>query len=309
MQKHTPEERAALERALAALAAEEPLSADDHAALSALEGGDLDAFARAWGALPAGARARLVLALRAAAAERLSLDYCAINRVALADAAPEVRLAAVESALEERDPALLERLLEMLRSDPHGRVRRAVAEDLARFALLCELGDLDAATTGRVRAALTRALEDRAEEPGVRNAALAALGYFSDGPMAETLAAHFRDPDLRLGAVRGMGRSADPRWTDRLLPVLGSEDPDLRLEAARALGGIEDERAIGPLSEVLDDSDTDVRLAAIAALGEIGGEEARDALLYVAEDLDPRVRDAVEKALADLTFYADPLAL
>src|SRR5919206_195205 len=102
-----------------------------------------------------------------------------------------------------------------------------------------------------------------------------ALGYFSDVETAETLAAGFSDPDLRLGAVRGMGRSADPRWTDRLMPVLGSDDPAMREEAARALGEIEDERAVTPLAELVDDPVMQVRLAVIQALGHIRGDDAR----------------------------------
>jgi len=179
-------------------------------------------------------------------------------------------------------------------------VRLAAAEDLARFTLLAELEDLDAESTARLRTRLQEVLADSNQAPGVRNAALAALGYFSDVLIAELLGAAFVDPTLRLGAVRGMGRTADPRWTDRLMPVLGSENPDLREEAARALGEIEDERAVTPLAELVDDPEQEVRMAVIGALGHIGGDDAREALLYLAEAPQDEVREAAEQALEEL---------
>ena len=253
-----------------------------------------------WAALPAGARARLVRTLHSAAEQRLRLDFSAVNHLALRDDDPEVRLAGVQAAIEDRSPALLDALLEMVQSDPDTDVRHAAAEDLARFTLLAELDDLDVELTARLRSRLQAVVQDERQAPRIRASALAALGYFSDADTAERLAASFSDPQLRPGAVRGMGRSADPRWTDRLMPVLGSDDPQLRVEAARALGEIEDERAVTPLVEVIDDPVREVRLAVIDALGHIGGEEAREALLYVAEDPDDEVRAAAERALEDI---------
>jgi HEAT repeat protein len=198
----------------------------------------------------------------------------------------------------------------MVKSDPSTDVREAAAEDLARFTLLAELEDLDADATTRLRFTLAEVVNDERQAPRVRAAVLAALGYFSDVATDELLAAGFSDPTLRVGAVRGMGRTADPRWTDRLMPVLGSEDPELREEASRALGEIEDERAVTPLMEVLDDPVDEVRLAAIGALGHIGGEEAREALLYLAEGAEDPIREAVEKALEEIeAAEGDPLDL
>jgi HEAT repeat protein len=252
----------------------------------------------------------LVRGLRGAAEERLRLDFSSVNQLALQDPDERVRLAGVECALEDRSPALLDRLLQLVRGDPSALVRRAAAEDLARFALLGELDDLDPDSTRRVREHLLEAVHASDEDPSVRASALAALGYFSDEAMMHELASAFSDPLLRLGAVRGMGRSADPRWTDRLMPVLGSEDPSMREEAARALGEIEDERAVSPLIELVDDQVPGVRLAAIEALGTIGGEEAREALLYALEDPDTAIREAAERAIGDLEEREnDPLDL
>ena len=310
MPRRTDEEQADFSRALSSIADEEPLSTPELDALSVLEGGDLESFRQVWAGLPAPARARLVRVLRGAAEERLRLDFSSVNQLALDDPDERVRLAGVECALEDRSTMLLNRLVELVRDDPSARVRRAAAEDLARFSLLGELDDLDADSTRRLRERLLDAVHASDEEASVRGSALAALGYFSDDAMMQELASAFSDPLLRLGAVRGMGRSADPRWTDRLMPVLGSEDPQMREEAARALGEIEDDRAVSPLVELVDDQVRTVRLAAIEALGTIGGEDAREALLYALEDPDDTIREAAEKAIGDLEEREnDPLDL
>jgi len=310
MPRQTEEQQADFARAMQSVAEQAPMPEAEVDTLSMLEGADLDRFREVWDRLPAGARARLIWALHGAAAQRLRLDFSALNRLALEDADPQVRLAGVQSVIEDRSPTLLQKLLELVKSDPSVDVRSAAAEDLARFTLLSELGDLDPELAARLRAELQEVARDESQAPRVRTAALAALGYFSDTDIAEELAAGFGNLDMRVGAVRGMGRTADPRWTDRLMPVLGSEDPQLRQEAARALGEIEDERALTPLIEIVDDPVTEVRLSVIEALGHIGGEDAREALLYLAESPEDGIREAAEHALEEIeAAEGDPLDL
>lgn len=308
--RRTDEEQAEFTRALQSVADQGPLSQSELDSLNMLEGADLAEFQKVWERLPAGARERLIRGLRGAAESRLRLDYSAVNHLGLEDVDPVVRRAAVNAAIEDQSPELLARLITLMQSDPSTDVRQAAADDLSRFTLLAELDDLDDGSTTRLRSALREVVAKTDEAPRVRTSALAALGYFSDTDTAEDLATAFADPTLRVGAVRGMGRTADPRWTDRLMPVLGSEDPDLREEAARALGEIEDERAVTPLVEVVDDPVQSVRMAVIEALGHIGGEEAREALLYIAEAGNDEVASAAERALEDLeAAEGDPLDL
>jgi HEAT repeat protein len=308
--RQTDQEQADFEHALEAVAEQAPLPQAELDSLSMLEGPDLGRFRETFERLPADARARLVRGLHGAAEQRLRLDYSAINRLALEDAEARVRLAGVRSAIEDRGAYLLDKLLELVANDPSVDVRQAAAEDLARFTLLAELEDLDATTTARLRTRLQQVVADVAQAPRVRASALASLGYFSDALIGQLLTTSFADPDLTLGAVRGMGRSADPRWTEQLVPVLGDEDPQLREEAVRALGEIEDERAVTPLTDLVDDSVPEVRLAVIQALGHIGGDEAREALLYLAEAPDDEVRSAAEAALEELeAAEGDPMDL
>ncbi|HEY3060680.1 MAG TPA: HEAT repeat domain-containing protein [Chloroflexota bacterium] len=306
--RQTEEQRADFANALRSVAEEGPLPQAELDSLSRLEGDDLTSFRDAFGGLSAPARARLVRALRDVAEARLRLDFSALNRVALDDPDPLVRLAGINSIVEDRSPALFDKLLDLLANDPHVELRVAAAEDLARFVLLAELEDLDRETATTLRTRLLAVVDNEREDQRVRSAALASLGYFSDVDMMERLAAAFTTPLLRLGAIRGMGRSADPRWTDRLMPVLGSDFPEMRAEAARALGEIEDERAVTPLVELIDDPDQQVRLAVIDALGHIGTEEGREALLYLAEEAQDVVREAAEKALQEIEdAEGDPL--
>jgi len=308
--RHTEQEQADFARALVSIAEQGPLSQPEIDTLSVLDGADLDRFREAWAPLPAGARARLIVALRGAAEQRLRLDFSAVNRLALEDADPQVRQAGVQSAIEDRSPALLKKLLELVRSDPSIEVRFAAAEDLARFTLLGELDDLEPEMTAELKSRLLSIVRDQNQAARVRGSALAALGYFSDVESARELASGFSDPVLRLGAVRAMGRTADPRWTDRLMPVLGSDDPQLRVEAAHELGEIEDERAVTPLVELLEDPEPDVQLAVIQALGQIGGEDAREALLFLAEASEDQLREAADKALEEIeAAEADPMDL
>jgi HEAT repeat protein len=308
--RHTEEEQADFAKALVSIAEQGSLSQPEVDTLSVLDGADLDRFREVWAALPAGARARLIVALRGTAEERLRLDFTALNHLALEDADPQVRLAGVRSAIEDRSPALLNKLLELVSSDPSVEVRFAAAEDLARFTLLGELEDLEPEVTTDLKKRLLNVVRDQNQAARVRGSALAALGYFSDGDNAKELASGFSDPILRLGAVRAMGRTADPRWTDRLMPVLGSDDPQLRLEAARALGELEDERAATPLVELLEDPEPDVQLAVIQALGQIGGEDAREALLFLAEAAEDQLREAADKALEEIEAgETDPMDL
>jgi HEAT repeat protein len=308
--RHTEEEQAEFAHALQLIAEQEPLPQAEVDTLSVLEGDDLARYREVWSVLPAGARARLLLALRNTAEQRLRLDFSALNRIALEDEDPQVRLAGLRSTIEDRSLALLRKLLDLVESDPSVDVRFAAAEDLSRFTLLAELDDLHPETTAELKQRLRDVVRDTDQAPKVRASALAALGYFSDVETAEDLATGFTDLALRPGAVRGMGRSADARWTDRLMPVLGSEDPQLRMEAARALGEIEDERAVTPLVELVDDPETDVRLAVIRTLGQIGGEDAREALLYLAESAEDQIREAAEAALEEIeAAEGDPLDL
>ncbi len=199
--RQTEEEQAVFDHALELVAEQGPMSEEEVNSLSVLEGADLARFHDVWSKLPAGARARLLVALHGAAEQRLRLDFSALNQLALDDPDPQVRLAGLRSTIEDQSPQLLRKLLDLMQSDPSPEVRLAAVEDLARFTLLGELEHLDAETVSQLRALLQEVVRDAHQAPLVRASALAALGYFSDTETAQDLALGFSDPILRLGAI------------------------------------------------------------------------------------------------------------
>src|SRR5258708_7209502 len=116
--RHTEEEQADFARALQAVADQATLPQAELDSLSVLEGSDHTRFREVFSTLPAPARARLIIALRGASEERLRLDYSQLNLVALDDPDPQVRLAGVQAAIEDRGRPLLRKLLDLVESDP-----------------------------------------------------------------------------------------------------------------------------------------------------------------------------------------------
>src|SRR5205807_9300981 len=131
--RQTEEEQAVFDHALELVADQGPLQQEQVDSLSMLEGTDLARFHDAWAKLPAGARARLLVALRGAAENRLRLDFSALNQLALDDQDAQVRLAGIRSTIEDNSLVLLRKLLELVQSEPDLDVRWAAVEDLARF--------------------------------------------------------------------------------------------------------------------------------------------------------------------------------
>src|SRR5229473_6894882 len=105
--RQTEEEQAVFDHTLELVAEQGPLSQEEVDKLSMLEGTDLARFHEVWAKLPAGARARLLVALHGAAEQRLRLDFSALNRLALDDIDPQVSLAGLHSTIDDRSPELL----------------------------------------------------------------------------------------------------------------------------------------------------------------------------------------------------------
>src|SRR5207253_9129937 len=73
--RQTEEEQAVFDHALAQVAEQGPMAQEEVDSLSMLEGADLARFHDVWAKLPAGARARMLVALHGAAENRLRLDF------------------------------------------------------------------------------------------------------------------------------------------------------------------------------------------------------------------------------------------
>ncbi len=163
--------------------------------------------------------------------------------------------------------------------------------DRRSVALAGHTGDVETARRGL-----------RADDPGVRAAALGALerlGVLDDGQLASAL----DDPDVSVRR-RAVELAARHPALD-LLPALGDADASVVEMAAWACGEHE-----APAPGVLDTliglaggaGDPLVREAAVAALGAIGDDRALDAILAATADR-PAIR---RRAVLALAPFVDP---
>jgi HEAT repeat protein len=275
--------------------------------LSALADDRYADFRTLWDSMTGPQRLGLLDSLHTEAEQQVHLDFTPIWALALADASPRVRAAAIAYSADEEGHWLLDPLLRLAADDPDAHVRGAAAEALARFAYLAEVGDLPARRGEQIQDVLLATVAKTEEPIGVRGNALASVGYFSTRRVHDAILAGHADRDLRQSAVRAMGRSCDPSWTETLLADSQSGNAAIREEVARAIGEIEDTRGVSRLLELLEDPTIAVRVTAIWALGQIGGEEAQEALAYCLEDPNETVREAAETALAEIAERDDPL--
>lgn len=181
-------------------------------------------------------------------------------------------------------------------------LRRAAVEMIGK-AVPHMLGSLDhqvdlfaAAVTGRLRDL----------DAGVRQAAVEALGFFSEA-IVPHLAVLLDDPDLdvRGAAAFGLARvdGAAAPHVATIASWLADSNPMLRRVAAEALGRFRGRAAAhaDALAERLQDEDADVREASAVALGAIGAIQWCDLLAdSLAEDADANVREAAARAFQQL---------
>lgn len=91
-----------------------------------------------------------------------------------------------------------------------------------------------------------------------------------------------------------------------LVDEKGRSLPDMRVSALRALGKVGDGRAVEPLAALLDDPD--MQVSATIALGRIGDERAIPALLDVLGDQDEFGARIVQPFPGLLPFVRHPIA-
>ena len=298
-----------LAHAVDALAGSGDLTDEHIGALSNLVLTDLDAVREAWGALKVERRLEVLRQLSAAEHRSARFDFNAIYVFAMSDSEPSVRQLAVESIVSENGASPLSTVSRLATSDPDPAVQEAALRCLGPFALMAELGELDDAAPGRLRALLLGVLTDAKSPLGARREALSAVGYVDNATVTVALQKSFDDEDLRLWAIQGMGHTANPDWIDTLLGEATNLDTAIRQAVAYACGDIADERAATGIAELVDDPEVGVRLAAIWALGQVGGEEARETLIYALEDDDEEIRKAAEEAISELEESEDPLSM
>lgn len=196
------------------------------------------------------------------------------------------RLSATRGAILARGDAGIPDLLEALRSNDDAmravglRAVRELQGEKVLSVLVTELPRLPPA----IRAQVVWALVDRTE-PGV----LTAIEH------------HVRasEPEVRLAAVRSLGRIGGETSLPLLLHTLTADLPAAERDAAqRSLATIRTPQADAALLRALATTSGETRSKFIAILGERGAETATPELLRLARDPDRATRGAALRALA-----------
>lgn len=137
----------------------------------------------------------------------------------------------------------------------------------------------------------------------LRNAAADALcqiGRVEPDAMIKTVAPYLESPDsdLRLLAVRTIGKISTTVVEKHLLLALKDVTPEVRCEALRGLAGHQSARLLSGLSLALTDEVSDVRRLAAAAIGAFPARRSTPVLLHALDDPDPWVRMEAVRALS-----------
>lgn len=279
--------------------------------LAGLTAGQVQELWLVWQGLDVDVRRRVILALTETAETNFELDFNAVGRMALGDQAASVRELAIDLLWEDESADLLNALLAMAASDDSVEVRASAASALGRFALMGELGGLNAADFARVQDTLIDLLYDSQEDLDVRRRALEALANSTHDTVDDAIVEAYQsdDPRMRVSAVFAMGRTADPQWTPQVIAELESDEAEMRFEAARAAGELELEDALPLLAQLAFEGDVETRDAAIWSLGEIGGKEALRVLNVLADEAreneDEELLNALEDAIASASLGGD----
>lgn len=142
--------------------------------------------------------------------------------------------------------------------------------------------------SARSRAAAAEALADAKEDD--KQAACDAL---------VKLAAD-AEPNVRFTALAALGRLAEARTLDAILPRFDDEVGMVREAAVIAAAQLRDARALPRVRKALADERPEVRFQAVISLAELAGEDARVSLFPALADDDALVRANAAAALATL---------
>jgi HEAT repeat protein len=274
--------------------------------LSDLSHDQLASLSDRWTTIGTARRRHIMDALVQIAEANFTVNFNGIFRLGLLDEDAEVRAHAIDGLWEDRDQALVDKLMELLATDPSTLVRTAAATGLGRFVLMAELDELEQETGQAVVEALWKVIEDGHEALEPRRRAVESISYSGVEGVENLIERAYRDSveKMRISAIFSMGRSADPAWATTVIGELASSNPEMRFEAARACGELEIRQAVPSLITMIADADREVQQAAISALGKIGGDEARRALQLCCESDDVVVAAAGEDALSELELSA-----
>ena len=286
-------------------------SAQELVVLSDLSLADMRRVQEAWGTISDPCRLHVIQSLVEESVTNLHVQLGRLLRLALKDDLPDVRILAVRGLWEDREADLVGPLIQILNNDPYDTVRAAAAEALGAFVLAGELDELSPALAIRAEEALLAVLHAELEPMTVQARALEGIAFSGETGIRELIedCYYSHNEEMRLAALRAMGRSADVRWRSTVQAELGSPEDEMRAAAARACGELEARDALEDLIELLSDESKAVRLATIFSLGRLGGRRTKEMLNAMSASEDPDEVKAAEDALEETLFYGDAQGL
>jgi len=282
----------------------QPLSVAKLYALSNLEKDDVERVQAAWPTLPGERRSAAMRHLVDITETNFEVNFEPVFRLALDDAEPSVREAALDGLSEDEDPALIPALVRLMHSDPAEEVRAAAAGALGHFVYLDEIEEISPDRITPALQALRTTIASTTEPIAVRRRAVEAISFSGAEDMPDIIRQAYASPDetMRVSAVFAMGSSADEQWIDTIISELEAQSPAMRYEAARAAGELEARNAVPTLARLLDDPDIEVQTMAVWALGQIGGDRARKLLVQVTQGNDEALAEAATEALGEMDW-------
>lgn len=281
-----------------------PFSAVHLHRFSDIHPADLAALKTAWEQIDTNRRAALMEDLEDLLDADTLVSFDDLSLLAIEDADPRVRSAAIRLMWETNNTSFWRRLLRLLKDDPEEAVRGAAASGLGVYIYEGELEEIPEAQFKTIEKALLDTLRG-SDTPYVRQKSLEALGFSSNPELHALIQKAFSDKDIkwRVSALFAMGRSADERWKDAVTKSLHDPDAEIRFEAVRAAGELSLKNTRQILMEMLvkadNREDADMRQAVVWSLSQIGGERVRQvlaALLDQAEDEEEEefIAEAIE---------------
>ncbi|MCA9597791.1 MAG: HEAT repeat domain-containing protein [Myxococcales bacterium] len=265
------------------------------------------------------------------ASEQASADVVSVVRAALRDANVEVACAALSAAAALGDASTLPLVARWLNPSEPVAARKLAEGALARLSerhpdvareFAAAAGPESAAAVATIIANGTAPVFGTAEkdveylssllsheQAPLRRVALDALATLPSplGVEAVAFALSDEEPEVRLAAVRALGRLGGAVATQRLFDLVDdAEEPELSAAAIRALGETGDVRAIGVLRDIARSADGLAAVAAVDALSRTGDPRRIDALIDASSHPDSEV---VKSALRGLALERDPRAV
>jgi HEAT repeat protein len=108
------------------------------------------------------------------------------------------------------------------------------------------------------------------------------------------------DPDIRLGAIRAVGRYGDSHDALYLLGIVRTASRELSVAIVESLASLPGQGVDATILKAIDTRDTATRVAAIDALGRRAYVASIPALLNRARSTQPQIRIAAMRALGEL---------